>query len=281
MTQRAVLVTGASSGIGLQIAVFLATQGYRVYATMRDLNRRGELDAAAARLNVHLDVLPLDITNEPSIREAVRTVAARSGELYGLVNNAGGILRGYFEDVSDQEMRSVFEANLFGTMALTQAVLPMMRAARRGRIVIMSSTGGRLGSPGNSAYCSSKFALEGFADCLVQEAALFNVQVSLVEPGFVRTELFGRNRHIASRATSVESPYRNWFQKLEQITDDEVESAVVTPANVAEVVGRILKARRPGLRYVVGRRAQFLMNLRRYVPGEIFDRFWAREMRRR
>jgi len=281
MSKGAVLVTGASSGIGLEIAVFLARQGYRVYATMRNLDRRGELDAAAARHKVQLDVLQLDITDDASVREAVRTIASRSGELYGLVNNAGAILRGYFEDVSDQELRSVFEANVFGTMALTRAVLPMMRAAHRGRVIIMSSTGGRLGSPGNSAYCASKFALEGFAECLQQEMVLFGVQVSLVEPGIVSTELFGRNRHIASGAMAADSAYRDWFQRLEQLTDDEVKSAVVTPTDVAEVVFEILEAKRPRLRYLVGRRGRFLINLRRYLPGEIFDHFWIREMTRR
>jgi NAD(P)-dependent dehydrogenase (short-subunit alcohol dehydrogenase family) len=281
MSKGAVLVTGASSGIGLEIAVFLARQGYRVYATMRNLDRRGELDAAAARHKVQLDVLQLDITDDASVHEAVRTIASRSGELYGLVNNAGAILRGYFEDVSDQELRSVFEANVFGTMALTRAVLPMMRAAHRGRVIIMSSTGGRLGSPGNSAYCASKFALEGFAECLQQEMVLFSVQVSLVEPGIVSTELFGRNRHIANGAMAADSAYRDWFQRLEQLTDDEVKSAVVTPTDVAEVVFEILEAKRPRLRYLVGRRGRFLINLRRYLPGEIFDHFWIREMTRR
>jgi NAD(P)-dependent dehydrogenase (short-subunit alcohol dehydrogenase family) len=281
MSKGAVLVTGASSGIGLEIAVFLARHGYGVYATMRNLDRRGELDAAAARHNLQLDVLQLDITDDSSIREAVGTIAARSRELYGLVNNAGTILRGYFEDVSDEEIRSVFDANLFGTMALTRAVLPMMREAHRGRIIIMSSTGGRLGSPGNSAYCSSKFALEGFAECLLQEMALFGVQVSLLEPGFVKTELFGRNRNIARRALCAGSAYRDWFQKLEQLTDREVQSAVTSPTDVAEVVLHILEARRPRLRYLVGSRARFLINLRRYLPGEIFDNVWNREITRR
>lgn len=281
MNKGAVLVTGASSGIGLEIAVFLARHGYGVYATMRNLDRRGELDAAAARHNVQLDVLQLDITDDTSIRKAVETIAGRSQPLYGLVNNAGSILRGYFEDVSDEEMRGVFDANLFGTMALTRAVLPMLRAARRGRIIIMSSTGGRLGSPGNSAYCSSKFGLEGFAECLLQEMALFDVQVSLVEPGFVKTELFGRNRNIARRAMSEDSAYRGWFEKLEQLTDHEVQSAVISKEAVAEVVLHILEARRPRLRYLVGGRARFLLNLRRYLPGEIFDDVWIREMTRR
>ncbi len=275
------LVTGASSGIGLEIAIFLAEHGYRVYATMRNLERRGDLDAAAAGRNAKLDVLQLDVTDDASIRKAVETIAGRSGELYGLVNNAGSILSGYFEEVSDEEMRRVFDANFFGTLSMTRAVLPMMRKAQRGRIIIMSSTGGRLGSPGNSAYCSSKFALEGLAECLLQEMALFGIQVSLVEPGFVRTELFGRNRHVAARATAADSPYRAWFQKLDQMTEREVESAVISPTHVAEVVLRILEAKRPRLRYLVGRRARFLINLRRYLPGEIFDDFWIREMTRR
>jgi NAD(P)-dependent dehydrogenase (short-subunit alcohol dehydrogenase family) len=281
MTKGAVLVTGASSGLGLEMAVFLASRGYKVYATMRNLERRGDLDAAAARQNVALDVLQLDITDDASVREAAGTIASRSGELYGLVNNAGSILRGYFEDVSQQEVRDIFDANVFGTMAVTRAVLPLMREARRGRIVMISSTAGRLGSPGSSAYCASKFALEGFAECLRMELALFNVHVSLIEPGFVRTELFGRNRHVASGATAAGSPYRAWFQKLEQLTDREAESAVITPRDVAEVVLEILEAKRPRSRYIVGRRARFLLNLRRYLPGEIFDNFWTREMNRR
>ena len=281
MSKGAVLVTGASSGIGLEIAVFLARNGYGVYATMRNLERRAELDAAAERHNVKLDVLRLDITDDASIREAVGTIASRPGGLYGLVNNAGSILRGYFEDISEREMRDVFDSNVFGAMAVTRAVLPMMREAHRGRIIMLSSSAGRMGSPSSSAYCSSKFALEGFAECLMQEMALFDVQVSLVEPGFVRTELFGKNRHIARGAAAADSPYRSWFQKLEQLTDREAESAVLSPPDVAKVVLQILGAKRPRIRYVVGKRARFLLNLRRYLPGEIFDRLWTREMTRR
>jgi len=281
VSKGSVLVTGASSGIGLEIAVFLAQHGYGVYATMRNLERRAALDAAAARRNVKLDVLQLDITDSASIRETVSAIASRSEGLYGLVNNAGGILRGYFEDISEREMRDVFETNVFGAMAVTRAVLPLLRQAHRGRIIMLSSSAGRMGSPSSSAYCSSKFALEGFAECLLQEVAPLGVEVSLVEPGFVRTELWEKNRHIARGASSVDSPYRNWFQKLEQITDHEAESAVLVPADVAEVVLQILEAKSPRIRYVVGRRARFLLNLRRYLPGEIFDRLWTREMTRR
>jgi NAD(P)-dependent dehydrogenase (short-subunit alcohol dehydrogenase family) len=281
MAKGAVLVTGASSGIGLETAIFLGRRGYPVFATMRNLERRVDLDAAARKANVQLDVLQLDITDNASIGRAAESIAGKTSQLYGLINNAGSILRGYFEDVSEKEVREVFEANLFGTMAVTRAFLPMMREARDGRIVILSSTAGRMGSPGSSAYCASKFALEGFAECLRQELALFNVQVSLIVPGFVRTELFGKNRHVAGGATKPDSPYRASFEKLEQLADQEAKNATLVPQDVADVVLKILEAKRPRLRYIVGRRPQFLLNLRRYLPGELFDELWTREMTRR
>lgn len=277
----AILVTGASSGIGLETALHLAEAGYRVYATMRDLARRSDLDREARERQLSVEVLQLDITEPPSIRKAVETIAAGPTPLYGVVNNAGSILRGYFEDVTEAEIRRVVDANFFGTMAVTRAVLPLLREARRGRIVIMSSTGGRLGSPGNVAYCSSKFALEGFAECLSQELAVFNIRVSLVEPGFVRTELFGRNRNVADGAMAQGSPYAGWFRKLEELTDREVQNATTSTKDVAAAVLHIMETERPLLRYLVGRRARLLFSLRRYLPGETFDRVWIREITRR
>lgn len=281
MDKPAVLVTGASSGIGLETAVYLGEQGYPVYATMRDLSRRKELETEAARRGIQLNIRRLDTTDGSSIAAVVTEISARPRGLYALVNNAGGILRGYFEDVSDREMRRVFDTNVFGTMAVTRACLPLMREAHAGRIVIVSSTGGRLASPGNSAYCSSKFALEGFGEALRQEMGSFGVCVSLVEPGFIRTELFGRNRNVAQAALAPESNYRALFSRLEQFTDEQVRAAVTPPSAVAKTISRIVAARNPRLRYIVGRRAKFLLGLRRYLPGETFDRIWVREMTRR
>ena len=259
----------------------LAECGFQVFATMRNLKRRDKLDAEARCRNVELEVLQLDNTDEAGIRVAVDTVVARSGGLYGLVNNAGIIIRGYFEDMSDEEMRRVFETNVFGTMAVTRAILPIMREARRGRIVIMSSTGGRLASPGNSVYCASKFALEGFGESLALELMPLGVHVSLVEPGFIRTELFERNRQIAERALDTRGSYHGWFQQLERLTDQQVRNASTSPNAVARAVLHILETERPHLRYVVGRRAKLLFSLRRHLPGELFDRIWRWAVLRR
>jgi NAD(P)-dependent dehydrogenase (short-subunit alcohol dehydrogenase family) len=281
MKNEAVLITGCSSGIGFETALVLAGRGFQVYATMRDLAKSDALKAEADRRRLHLECLQLDVTVPESIKRAVDAVVGRSGGLYGLVNNAGINIRGFFEDLSQEEMHSVFSVNVFGTMAATRAVLPTMRAQGRGRIVMMSSIGGKLPALGSSAYCASKFALEGFAQTLAQEVEPFGVRVSVIEPGFVHTELFGRNRQMALRAAEPNSPYRDWFLRLEDMTDRLVRSPPASTTEVAEAVLRALAAERPRMTYVVGGRTKALISLRRHLPGDLFDRIWMREAARR
>ncbi len=284
LAQRAsqsVLITGASTGLGLETAVYLAERGFEVYASLRDLERRDALDEAAARRKVQLHVLQLDITNTADIDRAVRTVVERSGGIYGLVNNAGIGLRGYFEDLSEEEIRRVFEVNVFRTMAVTRAVLPYMRAARRGRIVIITSVGGRIGSLAVSAYCATKFAQEGFGESLAQEVVPFGIYVSLVEPAIIKTERWGVHRGIARRALDPDSPHYDWFRESERLADRLVETSPTKPMDVARAVHSALTARRPRLRYMVGRRAGLAVALRRYLPGELFERLYFGEVVRR
>jgi len=170
--------------------------------------------------------------------------------------------------------------NVFGIMELTQAVLPHMRENGRGRIVITSSAAGRMGSMSISGYCSSKFAVEGFAECLAQEVRPFNIFVSLLEPGLIRTPHFGPNRNRARRAKDPASPYYRWFCQHEHIVDQILARSQFGASDVAKVVYRILSARRPRLRYMVGRQAKTIVSLRRYIPGEWFDRFYWPLLRR-
>jgi NAD(P)-dependent dehydrogenase (short-subunit alcohol dehydrogenase family) len=271
---QTILVTGCSTGLGLETAVYLAEQGYDVYASMRDLTRRGTLDDEARRRGVQLKVVQLDITDPSSIDAAIQQVVREAGGIYGLVNNAGIGLRGYFEDLEDDEIRQVFEANVFGTMAVTRAVLPFMRVAGDGRIVVVSSIGGRISAFGVSAYCSSKFAQEGFAEALAQEVKPFGIEVSLVEPGIVKTERWGANRGNGRRAKDPGSPYYHWFQAGEQVADRLVESAPTQPRHVAIAIHRALRARRPRLRYVVGWRPGAILLLRRLLPERVFERLY-------
>ena len=275
------LVTGASSGIGLETALHLAARGLPVCATIRDLSRRSTIDEQATRRNVTLDVLPLDITSQASVDSAVRTLVERYGGIAAVVNNAGLQLRGYFEDQADDEIRHVFDVNLFGTMAVTRAVLPVMRAARTGRIVIVGSIGGLIGSPALSSYCASKHALEGFGEALSLEVAALGIHVSLVEPAIVRTAIWRETRGIARAARNPSSPYHGWFATGEELADRVVATAPTTAAEVAEAVHLALTAARPRLRYFVGRRAGLLLLLRRYLPAALFETLYFDEVIRR
>ena len=193
---------------------------------------------------------------------------------------AGIGLRGFFEDLTLDEIRHVYDVNVFGAMAVTKEVLPSMRAARKGRIVLTTSVAGRMGSMSISGYASSKFAVEGFAECLAQELAPFNIHVSLLEPGLILTEHFTRNRNRARQAQDPASPYYAWFCQHEKIVDDLLRRNRFTTADVARLVHRILTARRPRLRYLVGTKAKLVVSLRRHVPGELFERLYWDILRR-
>lgn len=275
MSSRTVIVTGTSSGLGLDAAVYLADRGFKVYATMRNLDRRGPLDAAAGAAGVNLSVLQLDVTDPASVSRAVEAVQKEAGGVFAVVNNAGVQLRGFFEDLSVQEIRQVFDVNLFGAMRVARAVLPAMRQAGAGRLIFVSSAGGRLGTPALSAYCASKFGLEGFSEILALELRALGIQVSSVAPAIVRTPNFwGINRGTAARASDASSPYAGRFRQHEILVDRIVSRARLTPRQVSKTIHRALTAPRPRVHYMVGRRFAAALLLRRLLPGEMFERLY-------
>lgn len=275
-----VLITGAGSGIGLASALTLATAGFTVYASTPDLRQQPEIETEAARNGVSLRVLQVDVTQPASIAAAVETIVNETGNLYALVNSAGLGLRGFFEDLADAEIRQMFDVNVFGTMAAVRAVLPVMRRQRRGRIVMVTSAGGRVASMTISAYCAGKFALEGFGESLALEVAPFGVQVSLIEPGLVMTPHFTEHRGRAQAAMNPASRYYPWFLQHEAMVDRMLRTSGITPAEVAEQIRTALTARRPRLRYIVGKRAKLLINVRRYLPDALFQPIYTRYMTR-
>lgn len=269
-----VLITGCSSGFGLETALYLAERGFRVYATVPFAEDKAGVVAAAAQRQVDLEVLRLDVTDEASIDETVDTIINHTGGIYGLVNNAGLGLRGCFEDVTEAELRRHFDVNFFGTLAVTRRALPHMRSARRGRVVSISSVGGRVASFGLSGYCSAKFALEGFGEALALEVAPFGLHSILVEPGIVKTPHWTVNRGTAKHALDPSSPYAPLFTQHEAIADRRTNRSRILPVHVAMAVHRALTARRPRLRYVVGGPASLVILLRRYVPEPLFERIY-------
>jgi NAD(P)-dependent dehydrogenase (short-subunit alcohol dehydrogenase family) len=269
-----VLVTGSSTGLGLEIALHLAERGYRVFASMRDLSKKAELLQGAAARKVSVEVVQLDVTDPPSIDAAIKTIGAGTGGIFGLVNNAGIGLRGCLEDLSTAEIRQVFETNVLGTMLVTQRVLPYMRRARRGRIITISSVGGRISTFGLSSYCASKFALEGFGEALALEVAPFGLQAIVVEPGIIKTTRWTSNRGLAAKALDASSPYHELFRRSEALADRRVKQSRTRPADVARTVQHALTTPNPRMHYVVGRPASVAVLLRRYLPDRLFERVY-------
>jgi NAD(P)-dependent dehydrogenase (short-subunit alcohol dehydrogenase family) len=273
-----VLITGAGTGFGLATALRLARRGLDVYATVPDMSQEGAVSAAAAEAGVHVHVLRLDVTDAKSVQAAVAAVVARSGGIHTVVNNAGLGLRGFFEDLADDEIRRLFDVNVFGAIAVTAAALPHLRAARRGRVVFVSSAGGRIGALSLSGYCASKFAVEGLAESLAMEVAPLGISVSLVEPGLVMTPHFTVNRGRARAAVDPASPYYDWFVRHETLVDEILRARRISADDVGAAIERAVTDRRPRLRYVVGRGARLMIALQRYLPAELFARLYSAQV---
>jgi NAD(P)-dependent dehydrogenase (short-subunit alcohol dehydrogenase family) len=245
-----VLITGCSSGLGLETAVELAGRGWQVIASMRDVGGRTALDerTAAAGLGP-LDVVPLDVADAESCRRGVAAaLELTGGRLDALVNNAGMASGGAFEDTDEEEWRRVLDTNLIGAMRLTQLVLPVLRQQRSGRLVLVSSDSARYGNPGLSLYCASKWALEGWAESLAYEVEPFGVTVTLVEPGNYDTAIWAKT----PRITPAGSAYTGMTTIVARYVDEQHVPHARDPREVARAVARVLTARRPAFRVLVG-----------------------------
>lgn len=260
------LVTGTSSGFGMLTAVRLARQGWTVYAGMRDTGRGGELMSRALAAGVAARIRPvrLDVTREDEIRAAVETAVTESGRIDALVNNAGFAAGGFLEEVPIARWREQFETNVFGVVAVTQAVLPVMRAQGGGRIVLVSSVSGCIGFPALSPYAASKHALEGLGESLRLELAPFGIHVSLVEPGAYRTPIWDKGLREAV-VPSADSPYAPLYRKLQPLLERSAGRGG-DPEAVAAVIVRALTDRRPKLRYVPGPGERAMLAVKRLVP---------------
>lgn len=271
---KAVLITGCSTGIGRATALRLARGGWPVYATARRLESIADLERDGCKL------LQLDVTDPESIAAAVAAVEDAEGAVGVLVNNAGYGLHGAVETVPLEDVRNQFETNFFGLVDLTQRVLPAMRAQGWGRIVNISSMGGKLTFPGGAFYHATKHAVEALSDALRFEAAPFGIDVVVIEPGLIKTE-FGDTAINTVDNTEIEAgPYGFFNQsvmlKIHGAYNGKLANTASNPDSVARVIGKAISAKRPRTRYPVTAGARILMGLRRVLP----DRAWDSLMRR-
>src|SRR5919199_36230 len=251
--QNVALVTGSSSGIGFEISLLLARNGFNTYASMRNLEKSKSITEIANREKLPLKVIQLDVNDDISVREAIDRVVEENQRIDVLVNNAGYGLLGALEDLSIEEIKDQFETNFFGAIRVTQQALPVMRKQKSGTIVNISSVGGRMGIPSLSAYHSTKFALEGLSESISYELEPFGIRVVLIEPGFIRTNIMNSSI-IAKKAQDPSSPYFSLTRQLERSFKLAMEntSASSPPEEVAKVVLQAIRSTNPKVRYAVG-----------------------------
>lgn len=273
MEQKAVLITGCSTGIGRCLALGLQTRGYRVFASVRQ-----EKDVASLRA-AGLECLTLDLRSPDSIHDAVEEVLARTGgKLYALINNGAYGQPGAVEDLSREALRLQFETNVFGTQELTNHVLPAMRRQGEGRVIQISSLLGIVTLAYRGAYNASKFALEALSDTLRLELRGTNIHVVLIEPGPI-TSKFRDNAYHAYKAhiDKARSAHRAYYDRVEKrLGGTKPLPFTLPPEAVLEKTIRALEAPRPGLRYPVTFPSHLFTWLRRLLPGRSLDRILAK-----
>ena len=251
---KTVLITGVSSGIGRETALFLSKKGFRVFGTVRK-EARG-LDG--------VELMRLDVTDDTSVNEAVRAITAKAGPIGGLVNNAGYLLNGAIEETSLAEAREQFETNFFGVLRTVNAVLPGMREQGYGRIVNVSSVLGFMPAPYAGLYVASKHAIEGYTETLDHEVRQFGVRAVLVEPDFTRTGIDHNGRAVAQTVGAYAAQKARAMEVVQQSVKTGTD-----PRAVAAAIHTALTAASPRLRYPVGGGGKLSL-LRRYVPAGMF-----------
>jgi NAD(P)-dependent dehydrogenase (short-subunit alcohol dehydrogenase family) len=261
---KSVLITGSSSGIGLETARYFRERGWRVFATMRD---PAPLAAELGALGI--ETLALDVTDAASIARAVATVIERAGRLDAVVNNAGYGVLGPFEATPEDRARRMLDTNFWGALAVMRAVLPQLRRQRSGVIVNVSSVGGRTTMPLYALYHASKFALEGFTESVAFELAPLGVRVKLVEPGAVKTEFNGRSSDVA--APDELADYAETARKGIDGINRAAAKAGGDPRAVAKVVFKAASDGSSRLRYVSGSDAKAMLALRWLLPSRWFS----------
>jgi len=277
---RIAVVTGSSSGIGLLTAVELALSGYRVIATMRNLDNRGRLEEAARKAGVseRLDLRRLDITEFDSLPGAVEQLVRDHGHIDVLVNNAGFSMAGFVEDMALSELRHQLETNFFGNVAMTKAVLPVMRSQKSGHIITVTSVAGLLGQPLLSAYSASKHALEGWSESLRIETHSLGMRVSLVEPGAFDTDIWERNVVIARGALDPASPNKERSRRFTEFVKSSSHRRR-DAREVARLIVRIAQDPNPKLRYLIGGDAKLQVWLKKVVPWRRYERMVAKAVK--
>src|ERR671921_1227769 len=276
LQEKVAVVTGSSTGIGYETALTLARNGFYTYATMRNLEGDSEekVTNISKSENLPLQVIKLDVNNDKSVIDAIDRIIQEKKRIDVTINNAGYALVGAFEETSKDDIIAQFETNFFGAIRVMQAVIPIMRKQRSGKIVNITSMGGRIAVPLDSIYHGTKFALEGVSECLQYELEPFGIKIILIEPGAVGSN-FWKNLKIASKTSSPDnsgSPYKQIVNNVSE-SFKQMQQNTIHPSEVANVILQAVLSDSPDFRYVVGKDATAIIEARKSMPDRDFQRF--------
>ena len=272
--EKIALVTGSSSGIGFETSLALARDGYHTFASMRDISKAVKIQEIAKKEKLPINVIELDVDKEESIVLTIKKILSECGRIDVLVNNEGYGQFGCTEDVPIEDFRKQFETNFFSIIRIIQEVAPIMRKQNSGIIVNVSSVAGRMGLPGSPAYISTKFALEGFSECIRYELGMFGIKTTLIEPGVVKTNFFN----------SMKIPDSKTDPKYKQLTDHILTGLKMmaemgtSPLQVAEVILKAIHDKEILPRYVVGADAMMFMEAKKMKTDLEFERYMSKEL---
>ena len=269
------LVTGCSSGIGLETAIALGREGHFTYATMRDVKKSGSLDKIVNDEGLPIKVLELDVDSEKSVDDAIAKIMEEKGRVDTLINNAGWGMWGAVEDVSIEEFKQQFETNFFSIIRLIQKVAPIMRKQKSGNIVNVSSVAGKIGFPVSPAYISSKFALEGLSECIRFELGPFGINVIIIEPGVIKTNFFDSMK--MAKKSNSDSVYNEITSKV--VSGVKMMAEMGTdPKEVAATIIKSINEEKPLPRYIVGNDAMMFLEAKKMKTDIEFENYIKKEL---
>lgn len=267
--KKNILITGTSTGVGFESALLFAKNGFKVYASMRNLQKAAELEAEIEAQKLDIEILQLDVTDNASIETAINTIIHKDGKIDLLINNAGAGFAKTLEQASLEEINWVTDVNYLGVVRVTKAVLPFMRLAKKGHIINVTSVGGLVGQPFNELYCGAKFAVEGFTEALATYVAEpFGIHFSIVEPGgittaFMKNAITKTANENGEMATGAYAPiFQKYISGAQTRAKNSTTSSYQTGKEVAEVILSIAQSDNPPLRVRSSQWAEQLCHLK-------------------
>ena len=274
--QQVAVVTGSSTGMGYETSLALARNGFITYATMRNLNKAENIKSVATKESLPIRIKQLDVTDDASVKTALQAISSETGRIDLLVNNAGYALVGALEQTSMEEIKSQFETNFFGAIRVMQAIIPIMRKQRSGKIVNITSMGGRITTPLSSIYHGTKFALEGLSESIQYELEPFGIKIILIEPGTTSSNfMMNLKMAAATKASGHDNHDNNANSQYKQIENNLLEAFnqmenITRPSDVAKTILQAVMSDNPNFRYVVGKDAAMLLEARKNMSDVEF-----------